>query len=447
MNAQPRDMVANAVRRLANLFPGYFEEQKHNHYTDFGWPKALTFALLYDMWSRNALAKAAVAKTIRKAWETHPTLREAEEGAEETALEADIRQRFDDLRLWQRLAEAHRRSLVGCYGGAILRLADSRPFRDPVDTVPGGLDGLVEIIPAWEGQLQVATWDTDEASETYGHPLMFQFNEAQVEANRQMRVRSFEVHPDRVLVWSEDGTVHGRSMLEAGYNDLLTVEKIVGAGGEGFWKNAKSAPVLQVDPEAKLDQMAQAMGVPRDELVDAMNTQVNDWQKGFDKLLMLQGMEAKTLGITLPSPEHFYAAPLQNFAASIEMPVKILVGMQTGERASQEDADEWARTNMGRRNDSVIPNIMELVNRLERFGILPERDWWLDWDDLTEADMGDKIARADKMADVNAKMAAGGELVFLPEEIRSAVGLEPLGADAMLRDEPPFGEPDEGDDQ
>lgn len=430
MTVHPKNMPANAIasatRRLDVMFPGYFEGTKHNHYSDFGWPTEVTFPQLYNAYCRNSIARAAVKKTARKTWETYPLLREAEEeGDDETTLEADIRKRFDAIRLWQRIADADKRGMVGKYSGLILRFADSKRFREPVDRVPGGLDGLVEIIPAWEGQLQVAEWDDDEQSETYGHPKMFNFNEAQVGSQAQGRNRSFEVHPDRVIIWSETGDVHDRSALEPGYNDLLTLEKIVGAGGEGFWKNAKSAPVLEVDKEARLSEMAQAMGVTEDEVVEALNEGVEDWQKGFDKLLMLQGMTAKTLGVTLPSSEHFYAAPLQNFAASVEIPVKILVGMQTGERASKEDADEWARTIMGRRNDWVIPGIMTLVQRLERVGILPERDWWLQWADLTEADMADKIDRADKMAGINQKM---GVDVYDEDEIRAVTGHGPIDA-------------------
>lgn len=430
MTVHPKNMLANAIasatRRLDVMFPGYFTGNKHNHYTDFGWPTEVTFEQLYDAYCRNSIARAAVKKTARKTWETYPLLREVtEEGEPETRLEADIRKRFEKLRLWQRMADADKRGMVGRYAGIILRFADDKRFKEPVDRVSGGLEGLVEIIPAWEGQLQVAEWDDDEQSETYGHPKMFNFNEAQVGSQAQGRNRSFEVHPDRVIIWSETGDVHDRSLLEPGYNDLLTLEKIVGAGGEGFWKNAKSAPVLEVDPEARLSEMASAMGVPEDELVEALNTGVEDWQKGFDKLLMLQGMTAKTLGVTLPSPEHFYAAPLQNFAASVESPVKILVGMQTGERASKEDSDEWARTIMGRRNDWVIPGIMGFIDRLVRFGILPERDWWLQWADLTEADMADKIDRADKMAGVNQKM---GVDVYLEDEIRAVTGHGPIEA-------------------
>jgi len=443
MTAHDRKGVANmaaalinaATRRLDLMFPGYFDGAKHNHYADFGWPTTLTFDQLNQMYERNALARAAVVKTARKVWETAPVLRYREEGDDEDQLELEIRQRFNRLRLWQKCAEAYRRSLVGRYGGLILRFADDRMFRDPVENVRGGLEGFVEVIPAWEGQLRVSQWDTDERSETYGQPLMFNFNEAEVDPDHIGRNRSFEVHPDRVVIFSDDGTVHGTPLIQAGYNDLLTLEKITGSSGEGFWKNAKSAPVLQVDKDAQLSEMARLMGVPEDDLVDAMNDQVEVWQKGFDRLLMLQGMEAKTLGVTLPSPQHFRAGALENFAASIECPVKILVGMQTGERASQEDAEEWARTGMARRNDSVIPNVMEFVRRLEMFGVLPERDWWLDWEDLTESGMAEKIDRAHKMADTNSRMQGTGEIVFLPEEIRGALGLAPLATGALYRDE------------
>jgi hypothetical protein len=441
------EIIANAARRLENLFPGYFQvSTKHDHYADFGYPESIQFAQLYKMFLRNGVARAGVEKTINKTWQEFPFLLEKErdgsEGADtkETKLEKEIRLRFDRLRLWQHLAEADRRSLVGNYAGVILRLADNKRFDQPVDTVPGGLDGLVELIPAWEGQLQVSEWDTDELSDGYGQPKMFQFNEAEVssKANDTTKTRAFSIHPDRVIVWSKDGTIHGTSLLEPGYNDLIDLEKIKGAGGEGFWKNAKSAPVLEVDKEAKVAEMAKAMGVAPDKLADAMNDQVEDFQKGFDKLLMIQGMTAKTLGITLPSPEHFWAAPLQSFAASIGIPLKILVGSQTGERASTEDGKEWAQTIMSRRNAQTVPNILSLVRRLAAFGILPDdKDWFIDWTDLTEASMAEKIDRAAKMAETNAKMEKSGEWVFTPEEIRAAVDYEPLTPEAASRDDMP----------
>jgi hypothetical protein len=221
MNAL-RLVVNNVQRRLDTMFPGFFmgSSPKHDHFKDFGYPEQLSFTNLYRMYCRNGVASAGVDKTVLKTWQDNPFLLEKERdgsqggGTKETTLEKQIRQRFDDLRLWTRLAEADRMSMVGKYAGVILRFADSKPFNQPVDKVPGGLDGLVEVIPAWEGQLQVSEWDTDETSETYGQPKMFQFNESAVDTNAK-QPRNLTIHPDRVIVWSRDGTVNGSSAARA----------------------------------------------------------------------------------------------------------------------------------------------------------------------------------------------------------------------------------------
>lgn len=438
-----RSLLNAATRTLATMFPGYFGTAKHNHYADFGYPEAVTFELAFHAYSRIGIGRAGVDKTVDKTWQDNPWLQEfaRDDGDDtpETPVEKEIRERFAELRVWQNLGTADRRGMVGRYAGVILRLADNKRLDQPVGRVPGGLRGLVEVIPAWEGQLQVSQWDADETSDTYGQPKMFQFNEASVD-KATTQPRQFNVHPDRVIIWSETGTVHGSSVLEAGYNSLLDLEKIRGAGGEGFWKNAKAGLSLEIDKDAKIADMATAMGVPVDEVVDRMDEQVESFNKGFDKSILLQGITAKPMQVTLPSPEHFFLIALQDFAASLSIPLKILVGSQTGERASTEDAAEWAKTVMSRRADETVPNIMTFVRRLVRFGILKDADWNLDWSDLTEASMTEKVALADKMADVNVKMKDTGEFVFTPDELRGVTGKEPLTEADKYRDPQDDGE-------
>lgn len=415
----PVQMMVNAARRLEALFPSYFPTTKHQHYKDFGWPEEVEFKDALRMYKRNSIAKAGVNKTVLKTWQDFPALWETEK-AGDTSDEKRIAVHFRKIGVWRVLAEADRRAIVGGYAGVILRFADSKAFDQPVNTVPGGIEGLVELVPIWRNQLQVAEWVTDTNAPDYGQPKFFTFNEAAVTGTAG---RSFKVHPDRVLVWSADGTVATSSELEAGYNDLLDMEKVKGAGGEGFWKNAKSAPILEIDKEAKLQEMAKAMGVPDDELADAMNNQVEDWQKGFDKLLMLQGMQAKTLGVVLPSPEHFHAIPLLSFAASLGIPAKILIGSQTGERASTEDADEWDRTCNARRENIAKPRIKALADKLTRCKVLPAKDWFVGWTDLTEASPSEKIERAGKMASINQSLR--DEPAFTAGEIREEAGYDP----------------------
>jgi uncharacterized protein len=415
-------IMVNALRRVAAMFPGYFNQTKHNYAKDFGWPTHLDFAAFYAMYTRNGLAKAAVHKTATKTWEDMPRLVNDVESTPNDAEKA-VDKHLRRLGLWQKCAEADRRAMVGGYSALILRFADGLPFDQPVGSISGVLQ-LVEVVVAWASQLTVAEWDSKVDSETYGEPLMFQFNEAEVHDNRSVntRVRSFMVHPSRVIVWSADGTVFARPMLEAGFNDLIDMEKIKGAGGEGFWRNAKAAPVLEIDKDASMREMATAMGVKEDGLLEAMNEQVENYAKGFDNLLMLQGIQAKPMNVILSAPEGFFLVALQSFAASVEIPLKIMVGSQSGERASTEDAREWSQTINARRVNFVIPLIEALIDRLVEAGVLVG-EWNVEWSDLTKATISDKLELAMKMTAINLKtdVAKTGDKVFTKEEIRQAV--------------------------
>ena len=416
--------ILNSVRRLTEMFPGYFGQTKHNYAKDFGWPDNVSFQMLFNMYKRNGLAKAAVHKTASKTWEDFPKLA-ADAIDTNTQKEEAVIKHFRKLNFWQKMAEADRRAMVGHYSGLILRVSDGLRFEDPLNPAKTiGITSLVEVIPAWSSQLTVSQWDHDIKSETYGQPLMFQFNEADVIENRREhpKARSFMVHPSRVMVWSTDGTVFGRSLLEAGYNDLIDMEKIKGAGGEGFWKNAKAAPVLEIDKDASLRDMAMAMGVEPDGILEAMNKQVDSYAKGFDQLLMVQGIQVKPMNVQLSVPESFFMTALMSFAASVEMPLKILVGTQSGERASSEDAKEWSQTINARRVNHVLPLINALVDKLIEGGFLVG-DWAVSWSDLTKATVSDKLELAMKMASINQKtdILKTGELVFTKEELRQAV--------------------------
>ena len=102
-------------------------------------------------------------------------------------------------------------------------------------------------------------------------------------------------------------------------------------------------------------------------------------------------------------------------------------GTQTApkpEAGGPEAGNTVIETIMARRNTFVMPLLMEIVARLERFGIIPERDWFVDWSDLTESSMDAKIERAAKMAQINA--TSKDEIIFTGDEIREVIDLEPL---------------------
>lgn len=425
-------ILANALtRRVSTLFPGHFEGIKHNHYLDFGYPETVTFELLLHMYRRNALARAAVLKTIDKVWQDTPKFRESEAAHPETPLEINIRQHVNSIRGWQMLKTSNARSLVGGWSATILLFEDGQPLSAPVSIGMGAdITFLAGMLPVWQDQISVSEWNTDELSTDYGKPSMYTFNEQALVSESGISTRPrrvVPVHPDRVIIWSADGTPFGTSMLEAGYNDLISIEKVAGAGGEAFWKNAKGGSILKLDEDMEIEELKRALGVSTNaELIEAMNDQLEDFARGYDKALLLQNMTLETPNIVMPSPEWFRRGPLENFAASVGIPTRILVGMQSGERASTEDAREWSQTCMARREDVTHPSLLAFIERLEQFGLVPENDWHVDQPDLTEATQAQKVANTVAMADIDKKAA---EPVFTVDEYRAAAGYGPLTDD------------------
>jgi len=398
---------------------------KHNHEKDFGWPEHVSFAMLHKMYERNDLAKAAVRKTTEKTFQNLPMILVGE--TEITELD----DAFDRLGFWDKVADIDEYAQVGGYSGFILRIADSKRFEEPVEGTYS-IDDLVEIIPAWSEQLKVSEWHLDETdADTYGKPKTFTFNEAAV--TREGANRAVVVHPDRVFIWSATGDVHAQSALLSGYNNLLDMEKISGAGGEGFWKTAAARLNIEIDKDTDFKAFQQAVEATDtsktfQEILDEKARKLN---AGFDSSYISQGMKVGTFSINLPQPKEFFDIPLSSYAAGRSMPTKILIGMQTGERASTEDAQEWNNTITSRRNRWTTPSIRALLQKLARFGMIPN-GWDIEWDDLTDDTPIARLERADRMADINTKQTnTDNQPVFTGEEIRIEAGYEGNVPDAF----------------
>ena len=422
-----KELLVNATTRyLSTMFSGYFGQQspKHNHWFDFGFPVDITFDQYYTMYKRNALARAGIVRPVSKTWRDYPRILEnIEDTHDETKLEQAIRERFEDIMFWESLKEADEKSRVGGYAGIILRIADGKKFEEPAVPVSAGLNSLVELIPVYSKQLEALEFVTDERSPDYGKPKYFQFNESAIPGATSKR--QSKIHPSRVFIWSKNSSLYAEPALEAGYNDLITIEKVIGAGGEGFWKEAKSSPIMSIDKDAKIEALATMLGVSVEQLPDKMDEIVTEWQKGFDQLLMVQGIDTKKLAVTLPQPKEFYEGAIMSFAASLPIPMKILLGSQTGERASTEDVKEWNDTIQARRTNYVVPNIRRLLGMLENLKIFPKPPWDIYWPDLTESTGPEKLEKAKGMATINKEMM-GIDRVFLAKEIRAEMDFEEI---------------------
>ena len=426
------DAISRARMRAANPLAG-IDSKRPQAWCEYGFPETISFEDFAGLYRRGGLAHGAVNKLVQSCWRTPPQVIEGEEqdrAKKLTAWERSIKPLVARSRLWRVFSEADKRRLIGRYSGLLLQLKDSTGWDQPAT---GSAKALVKLIPAWAGSLTVKEFVTDQASERYGEPKMWQYSEALPGG----QVKQRDIHPDRVFILG-DYSADAIGFLEPAYNAFVSLEKVEGGSGESFLKNAARQLGVNFDKEVDLNAIASMYGVSVDQLQQKFNDAAREVNRGNDVMLITQGATTSALTSNIPDPRPTYDINLQTVSAALDIPSKILVGMQTGERASSEDQKYFNARCQSRRGELTY-EINDFVAHLMRIGVVDRKaEFTAIWDDLTSATQADKLGEAKVMAEINTAALASGEQVFSAEEIRETAGFEP--------EEQPDPLPDEDDD-
>lgn len=409
------------------------DNKRHSAWCEYGFPEQVTYENLYALYRRGGIAHGAVEKLVGKCWQTNPEIIEgddADESKDETAWEKNTKKVFTK-RLWRAFAEADRRRQVGRYAGILLHINDSRTWDQPVFRGKS----LKKVTIAWAGSLTVSEWVTDQKSADYGQPKQWKYVESLPNGGTNQRF----VHPDRVFILG-DYSNDAIGFLEPGYNACVSLEKVEGGSGESFLKNAARQLNVNFEKEIDFNNLASLYGVSIDELQDKFNEVAGEMNRGNDVLMTTQGATVAPLVTAVADPSATYNVNLQTFAASVDIPVKVLVGMQTGERASTEDQKYFNARCQSRRGDLSfeIEDFSDKLIELKIIDAVSEKT--VIWDDLNEQTGTEKLTNAKTMGEINQTMqGSGDEPAFSREEIRTAAGYD-------NDDEEPLGEED-GDEE
>lgn len=404
------------------------DDKRKCAWQEYGWKTDLTFTDFFNLYERQGVAHGVVDLLNEKCFETNPWIIQGDEFDEkrkETPWERDLRLLAKRSKLWKAFKTADAYRMVGRYSAIILQLADGKAWDQPVS---GGRPVIKKLIPAWEGQLTPDNISTDPQSPLYGEPQFWQFNEGDVKqasSDDAVAPRNLKIHPDRIIILGEWRC--GSSFLKAGYNAFVNLEKIEGGSGESFLKNAGRQMHVDYDKDVNLGQIARDYGLKDvSELKTLFDEEAKSLNNGGDRLMVTQGARATPLVSTVPDPEPHYGISIQTIAASTRIPAKVIVGMQTGERASVEDLKQFNKRGQGRRVSDLSDDSDQIIEHLIRIRAVPAApggEFTTMWDDLTESSQAEKLAFADQMATINQKNAGTGEpAVYLTAEMREASG-------------------------
>ncbi len=436
--AMNQNAIARARMGMLNPY-GLDDKRKCSAWQEYGFPDTITYEMLFGLYRRGGLGHGAVEKLISTCWKTSPWVIEGDDQDEsrpETAWEKSATQTLT-ARVWRAFADADRRRLVGRFSGLLLHINDSQPWIQPA----GKGKSLVKVTPAWAGSLKPAKFDADENSQTYGQPTEWWYAELGSNGTAGRRVR---IHPDRIFIlgdWREDAI----GWLEPAYNAFVSLEKVEGGSGESFLKNAARQLNINFDSEGvDFASLAAMYGVKLEELREKFDEVAVEMNRGNDTVLVTQGATTTPLVSNVPDPRPTYDINLQTVSAALDIPSRVMVGNQQGERASTEDLRYFNARCQSRRQDLGF-EIEDFVDHLTRIGVLkPIAEKAVMWDDLNEQTATEKLDSALKMSQINQTAIATGETVFGSNEIRTAAGYDPDGAEPLGEDDDE--DPDDGDE-
>lgn len=280
----------------------------------------------------------------------------------------------------------------------------------------------------------ITSWEINPTSPRHGLPLTYNVTVNDPGSNRWgvgPPLGSWNVHWTRVLHVldnPEHSKVFGAPRCRPILNRIHDLQKVYGAGGEGYWRGGFPGISYETHPQLGGDVNVNRRAT-RDELENYMN--------GLQRYLVGVGMTAKTLAPNVSSPKDFVAAAIEAICVALDIPMRIFLGSERGELASSQDDRRWKRKLRKRRTRHVSPRILYPgISRFVNLGLLPVpakgfKVWWADDDSQTEPEKADVALK--KTQAVVAYVAGQGDSLIAPTDYLSRVlGMDEAEAEEVI---------------
>jgi uncharacterized protein len=334
----------------------------------------LTYDAYYSRYLRQDIAKAIIDRPVKATWQGDLELIETED-AKLTPFESAWKKLNWDLGLKTRLARVDRLTGIGRYGVLLLGLDDvsSRDgFQRPVAK---GVRKLLYVKPFGEQSAEITTYEKRPDNPRYGSPLLYTVKVADIESGGSTMVKVHYTRMIHILDDNLESEVMGTPRLQAVFNRLMDLEKLVGGDAEMFWRGARPGFQGMVDKDYTMT------AATKDDLL----AQLDEYEHNLRRFLINEGVDIKTLVQQIADPKTHFDVQIACISAVTGIPQRILSGSERGELASTQDTGEWKTYVQSRREDHAEPRIIRpFVDRLIELKVLPEPEefYRIDWLDL-----------------------------------------------------------------
>lgn len=395
---------------------------KRDLYAALGYEKKLEAKHYRGRYERGGLAKRIVEALPSATWRGGVELIEDEDPESTTDFEEAWDRLDERLQIGATLKRLDILAGLGHY--AVLLIGAPGELETPL---PNSLteDQILYLTPFSEEDADVEKLIDDSQDPRFGLPALYKIKRIGGATSSAKKER--KVHWSRVIHVADgalDDPIFGQPRLQAVWNYLDDLDKVVGGGSEAFWLRVHQGFHFNLDKE--LDSLSEP---EKDKLKEA----ADELAHGFRRTLATRGMELTVLGSDVSRFNDQVDSLVTLIAGTTSIPKRILVGSERGELASTQDRTEWGERVAERREGFAGPSLVRpLPDLLIERGALPEPEekYVVRWPEIQKLDEIQKATVATAWAGLNS---ISGEVVVLGSEIRDRVlGLEPLDEDQIL---------------
>lgn len=358
-------------------------------YASAGYDKAIAFQKYLLRYLRQGVAKRVVNIVADESWRLDPELvdgGDVETAANDTefvnawnylARGGTIEQGETQAGLLHYMHRLDRVAGIGRYGVLLLGLDDGKRLDEPAEPESlkqAGVTGLLYVAVHDEGSATVLEYELDPRSARFGRPTFYNINTAAGD-----NINAYRVHWSRVIhvadgALTDDYT--GVPRLEAAWNELINLEKVMAGVGEAAYRlliptiifsTRDGYELPRVDPRMSPEKQQEVQ-----EVINARTDQLDDLVHGLRHTMEVDGMDTTLIQGMLQDPTGAVQNIIDLISAGTGIPQRLLLGSERGELASDQDEANWAKVIESRQSKFVSSSVIRpVVNRLIWLGILP----------------------------------------------------------------------------
>jgi hypothetical protein len=423
-----RNMIVMMRNEMASrsAFLRKFLDPRRDYDTECGYLTDISIDNYKERYERGDIAARIVNIYPEECWSADPEVFETDD-AELTPFEKEWLALNQKVGVYSTMLQADILAGIGQFGVLLIGFNDNQNLDQPVlelqpdGTFSRGGEALqVLYLRAFDQSVvKVSKFNSDQKSPRYSLPDEYEItfidpNEvigAPIDTNK---LRQMKVHWSRVIHIADNCTnsrVYGIPRLKKIFDRLLDLRKILGGAGEMFWKGGFPGFSVETNVDPKEGGIEIDLEATKEQLEAYMNT--------AQRWIATEGLTVKNLGTQVADPRPHVEAQIRVIACAMSIPWRILMGVEVGQLASEQDIRAWNRR-LKRRREAFINThiILPFANRLIATKTLPApkdsqsvKIWWPDLNTLSDEERANV---AEKKTNAAIKYVQGGVSHLIP---------------------------------